>query len=237
MLILDPGASDIASSIRLASEARGRDIPVVCLVELGQDNVKQALMDCSGNSTVFLQKPVNRRELLKLLAEPRSAAPPPVVSAAPALPGSSPQPQAAPSGPQPGTLASDYPARILLVEDQPMNQKLGRLMLTKLGYGNVDLAENGVEAVEKICGGGYDVVFMDLHMPVMGGLDATRAVRKEFQIRQPIIVALTGDMVSGVKENCRECGMDDFLSKPVSLDDLKGVIIRNLTGTATTKVL
>ncbi len=118
-----------------------------------------------------------------------------------------------------------------------MNQKLGRLMLTKLGYGTVDLAENGAEAVEKICAGAYDVVFMDLHMPVMGGLDATKAVRKEFELRQPIIIALTGDMVSGVRENCRECGMDDFLSKPVSLDDLKGVIIRNLTGTATTKMI
>ena len=134
-------------------------------------------------------------------------------------------------------LAADYPARILLVEDQPMNQKLGRLMLSKLGYPDADLAENGQEAVAKISTGAYDVVFMDLHMPIMGGQDATRAVRKNFQIRQPIIIALTGDMVSGVKEACRECGMDDFLSKPVSLDDLKGVIIRNLTGTATTKVL
>jgi CheY-like chemotaxis protein len=117
-----------------------------------------------------------------------------------------------------------------------MNQKLGRLVLAKLGYDSVDLAENGREAVEKIRTGSYDVVFMDLHMPEMGGLDATRAVRGEFELRQPIIVALTGDMVAGVRESCREVGMDDFLSKPVSVDDLKGVIIRNLTGTATTKV-
>jgi CheY-like chemotaxis protein len=251
LLILDPSPADVAAAIRAASEARGQEIPILCISELGQDGVKQALAECSGGRFLAIQKPVNRRELLKAVAQTRElllapAAPPvvtikavrsaPVSASAPALPSAS-APTHGAAAPVNGqlTLATDYPARILLVEDQPMNQKLGRLMLAKLGYGTVDLAENGCEAVEKIRRGSYDVVFMDLHMPVMGGLDATRAVRKEFELRQPIIVALTGDMVSGVRESCRECGMDDFLSKPVSVDDLKGVIIRNLTGTATTK--
>jgi CheY-like chemotaxis protein len=259
LLILDPSTQDMAAVTRLASEARNREIPILCLTELGQDSIKQALAQCSGPRISFLQKPLGRRELLKAIARPATAAP------APALPKLAPEPAPVPVPPEtaapspaaspapavqavvpplPATppvqrvgLAADYPARILLVEDQPMNQKLGRLMLSKLGYPDSDLAENGQEAVTKISTGAYDVVFMDLHMPLMGGQDATRAVRKNFQIRQPIIIALTGDMVSGVKEACRECGMDDFLSKPVSLDDLKGVIIRNLTGTATTKVL
>jgi len=253
LLILDPATQDVAAVLNLAGEARGREIPILCLAELGQDSIKQALVQCAGPRISFLQKPLNRRELLKAIAKPPAAAPaPPKPSAEPAptsapmpAPVTSPAPVAqAVVPPLPAAvpaqrvgLAADYPARILLVEDQPMNQKLGRLMLSKLGYPDADLAENGQEAVAKISTGAYDVVFMDLHMPIMGGQDATRAVRKNFQIRQPIIIALTGDMVSGVREACRESGMDDFLSKPVSLDDLKGVIIRNLTGTATTKVL
>ena len=67
------------------------------------------------------------------------------------------------------TLAADYPARILLAEDQPMNQKLGRMMLSKLGY-QADLAENGSEAVEMMTRNDYDLIFMDLHMPVMDGI-------------------------------------------------------------------
>jgi signal transduction histidine kinase/CheY-like chemotaxis protein len=258
LLILDPANQDVPAVVHLANEARDRDIPVLCLAELGQDGIKQALSQCAPRIS-FLQKPLNRRELLKAIAhppaaglapslaaprpeaEPASASTPALVSAPPVLSATvaevavPPLPKVLPT--QRVGLAADYPARILLVEDQPMNQKLGRLMLSKLGYPDADLAENGQEAVLKISTGAYDVVFMDLHMPIMGGQDATRAVRKNFQIRQPIIIALTGDMVSGVKEACRECGMDDFLSKPVSLDDLKGVIIRNLTGTATTKVL
>ncbi len=258
LLILDPTSQDVSVAVRLAEEARNREIPILCLAELGQDSIKQTLTQCAGPRISFVQKPMSRRELLKAIAKPVTAAPAKIAaptapaSASPSTSSSTPAPatssapvaQQATVPPLPSTppvqrvgLAADYPARILLVEDQPMNQKLGRLMLSKLGYPDADLAENGQEAVEKISTGAYEVVFMDLHMPIMGGQDATRAVRKNFQIRQPIIIALTGDMVSGVKEACRECGMDDFLSKPVSLDDLKGVIIRNLTGTATTKVL
>jgi CheY-like chemotaxis protein len=110
-----------------------------------------------------------------------------------------------------------------------MNQKLGRMMLAKLGYDEVDLAENGKEAVDKVLAGNYDIVFMDLHMPVMGGEDATMEIRGNFSLQhQPFIIALTGHSLSGVKEGCREAGMNDFLTKPVSVDDIKGAIIRNL---------
>ena len=136
--------------------------------------------------------------------------------------------------PQPASQTTFY--TILVVEDDRDLNNAYDVILTNEGH-HVATAFDGKQALNKAKAFKADLILLDLLMPVMGGLDATRAVRKEFQLRQPIIVALTGDMVSGVKENCRECGMDDFLSKPVSLDDLKGVIIRNLTGTATTKVL
>ena len=121
--------------------------------------------------------------------------------------------------------AAQHPARFLLVEDQPLNQKISTMLLQRLGYGKVDIANNGQEAVEKVAQGTYDIVFMDLQMPVMGGIDATRAIRGNFQLKhQPAIIAMTGHALTGVKEECREVGMNAFLTKPVSLDDFRRVI-------------
>ncbi|MBL9179778.1 MAG: response regulator [Verrucomicrobiaceae bacterium] len=121
--------------------------------------------------------------------------------------------------------ASQNPARILLVEDQPLNQKIATMLLQRLGYAKVDIANNGEEAVNIVAQGSYDIVFMDLQMPVMGGIDATRRIRGNFQLKhQPAIIAMTGHALTGVKEECRECGMNAFLTKPVSLDDFRRVI-------------
>jgi signal transduction histidine kinase/ActR/RegA family two-component response regulator len=121
--------------------------------------------------------------------------------------------------------ASQNPARILLVEDQPLNQKIATMLLQRLGYIKIDIANNGEEAVSMVAQGGYDIVFMDLQMPVMGGIEATRGIRGNFQLKhQPAIIAMTGHALTGVKEECRECGMNAFLTKPVSLDDFRRVI-------------
>ncbi len=121
--------------------------------------------------------------------------------------------------------ASQNPARILLVEDQPLNQKIATMLLQRLGYAKIDIANNGEEAVSMVAQGGYDIVFMDLQMPVMGGVEATRRIRGNFQLKhQPAIIAMTGHALTGVKEECRECGMNAFLTKPVSLDDFRRVI-------------
>ncbi|MBN8422146.1 MAG: response regulator [Verrucomicrobia bacterium] len=121
--------------------------------------------------------------------------------------------------------ASQNPAQILLVEDQPLNQKIASMLLQRLGYVRMDIANNGEEAVSMVAQGGYDIVFMDLQMPVMGGVEATRRIRGNFQLKhQPAIIAMTGHALTGVKEECRDCGMNAFLTKPVSLDDFRRVI-------------
>ncbi|MBB5031744.1 ATP-binding protein [Prosthecobacter vanneervenii] len=121
--------------------------------------------------------------------------------------------------------ASQNPAHILLVEDQPLNQKIATMLLQRLGYVHMDIANNGEEAVSMVAQGGYDIIFMDLQMPVMGGVEATRRIRGNFQLKhQPAIIAMTGHALTGVKEECRECGMNAFLTKPVSLDDFRRVI-------------
>lgn len=127
--------------------------------------------------------------------------------------------------------ASQYPACILLVEDQPLNQKITTMLLSRLGYDRVDIANNGQEAVEMVNNGSYDIVFMDLQMPVMGGIEATREIRGNFLLRQqPVIIAMTGHALTGVKQSCMEVGMNEFLTKPVSLDDLRRVIPPALAG-------
>jgi signal transduction histidine kinase/CheY-like chemotaxis protein len=125
------------------------------------------------------------------------------------------------------TFADQYPARILLVEDQPLNQKISSMLLQRLGYVTVDIANHGQEAVDMVSRSHYDIIFMDLQMPVMGGIDATREIRGNFLLKQqPAIIAMTGHALTGVREACREAGMNDFLAKPVSLDDFRKSIPR-----------
>ena len=110
--------------------------------------------------------------------------------------------------------------RVLLAEDNLVNQQVAVMMLNKLGY-SVDVANNGREAVEANEANGYDLIFMDLQMPEMDGLEATRSIRKRMQDRQPYIVALTANAMDEDKTRCREAGMNDFVAKPMRLDDLR----------------
>jgi len=123
------------------------------------------------------------------------------------------------------SFAKQHPARILLVEDQPLNQKIAVMLLQRLGYGMIDVANHGEEALKMVSAGSYDLIFMDLQMPVMGGIDAAKAIRCNFQLKnQPAIIAMTGHALTGVKEECKAAGMNAFLTKPVSLDDFRRAI-------------
>ena len=107
------------------------------------------------------------------------------------------------------------------------------MLLQRLGYEQIDIANHGQEAVTMVSAGAYDVIFMDLQMPVMGGIDATQNIRANFQLRhQPAIIAMTGHALTGVKEECRAVGMNAFLTKPVSLDDFRRVIPPSLEANA-----
>jgi signal transduction histidine kinase/CheY-like chemotaxis protein len=139
-------------------------------------------------------------------------------------------PMAPPVQPKKATPATDsfavhHPANILLVDDQPLNHKIVTLFLQRLGYKEIQIANNGREGVDMVNKGNYDIVFMDLQMPIMGGVEAAREIRGNFLLKQqPAIIAMTGHALSGVKESCMEAGMNDFLTKPVSLEDFRRVI-------------
>jgi len=116
-----------------------------------------------------------------------------------------------------------YAASILLVEDNPVNQKMTDLMLSKAGY-MIDIAGNGKEAVGKYTSNPdtYDLIFMDINMPVMDGFQATRLIRS-FEEKNKVfpkipILALTANVLDDFKVKCIEAGMDDFLTKPIKRD-------------------
>ena len=118
-----------------------------------------------------------------------------------------------------------YPAKVLIVEDVIMNQKIARMVVERLGYENVEFANHGEEGAARVNRGDIDLVLMDLQMPVLGGLDATKLIRNNFGLpRQPVIIAVTGHALAGVRDQCLEHGMDGFITKPISLDDVKTAI-------------
>ena len=117
-------------------------------------------------------------------------------------------------------LAERHPLRILLAEDNPVNQKVATQILARLGY-LVDIVVNGQEAVDAIIRQHYDLVLMDVQMPEMDGMEATRVVRDIAPAdRQPVIIAMTAAAALEDREACRQAGMDGFLSKPFQPDQL-----------------
>ncbi|MFG1926815.1 response regulator [Cryptosporangium sp. NPDC048952] len=119
----------------------------------------------------------------------------------------------------------DPPLRILLVEDNPVNQRVAQLLLGQLGY-RADTVENGAEALRAVHRTPYDLVLMDVQMPVMDGLEATRRIRAElFDARQPQIVAMTASVLVEDRNACRAAGMDDYLAKPVRVHALRDTIV------------
>jgi signal transduction histidine kinase/CheY-like chemotaxis protein len=129
--------------------------------------------------------------------------------------------------PPPSELATVIPLHILVAEDNPVNQKLAIALLGKAGH-RVSLAVNGAEAVSKWQEGDFDLILMDVQMPVLDGLEATRQIRQREQttgVRMPI-VAMTAHAMTGDCELCLQAGMDDYLSKPINRQELMGVLAR-----------
>ena len=160
----------------------------------------------------FLAKPIKPSLLFDVMAglfDPSRRAP-----------ASAPQTSAFDAG-----LASRHPLRILIVEDNAVNQKLAAHMLEQMGY-RADLASNGLEAVESVTRQPYDVVFMDVQMPEMDGLEATRKIRAMSSVSQPRIIAMTANAMQGDRELCLAAGMDDYISKPIRVNELVESLMR-----------
>ncbi len=124
------------------------------------------------------------------------------------------------------SFAQRFPLRILLVEDNPMNQKVAVFMMEKLGY-HLTIANNGKEALEQLCELHPDLILMDLQMPVMGGIECCQLLRERFAPDEsPYVCALTANVSIEDQLNCRHASMDDFLPKPVNRESLERVLKR-----------
>ncbi|HTW63125.1 MAG TPA: response regulator [Bryobacteraceae bacterium] len=170
--------------------------------------------------TNYLLKPVRRDDLRKIIADTLNTAPPPPKSETPS------------PAPRPGAgLRQDAPAQILLAEDNPVNQRLVRRLLEKHGH-HVVLANTGKEALDALAKQGFHLVLMDIQMPEIDGLQATRIIREAERLsgtHLPII-ALTAHAMKGDHERCLQAGMDGYLPKPVNSEALLRMIEAHTVG-------
>jgi CheY-like chemotaxis protein len=190
------------------------DVALVLLTRLGrrgETDRAETLADAR------LRRPVKTAELEEALASFASAANTPPA----------PQPSLAVETPGSGWLAG---ARILLAEDNTVNQKVAAAMLDRLGC-RVDIASNGLEAIEAVARIEYDLVLMDCQMPEVDGFEASRRIRAgeaERGLPRTVIVAMTANAMAGDRDRCIEAGMDDYLAKPVRPDELEFTLLRHL---------
>ena len=122
-----------------------------------------------------------------------------------------------------------YPLRILLAEDNAINQKVALRMLERLGY-RADLANNGLEVIEAVVQRPYDVILMDVQMPEMDGVKATVHIREKLiSVKQPYIIAMTANALVGDREKYIGLGMNDYVSKPVHVNALTEALQKSFT--------
>jgi CheY-like chemotaxis protein len=137
--------------------------------------------------------------------------------------------QAVAAVPAPGPVPAPLAGHVLLVEDNRINQMVAARMLARLGLSH-DIAEDGRVALEKLRHGDYDLVLMDMQMPVMDGIEATVALRaleaEQAGRRRLPVIAMTANAMSDDRERCLACGMDDHLAKPVELEKLAELLGR-----------
>jgi CheY-like chemotaxis protein len=213
LAILDMHMPDM-DGLMLAREIRRLEgpiglLPLVMLSSLGDRSASEA----SRLFTAHLTKPARAAVLHTALA---------------AALATTTQPAGAEPASAPAVVASwQLPEnlRILLVEDNPVNQKVSTRILARHGV-RADVAANGLEALEAIVRQTYDVVLMDVQMPEMDGFEATRRIRGREAGTQPWIIAMTAGALEGDRELCLAAGMDDYLSKPVRVDDLLAALRR-----------
>ena len=224
VVILDmqmPEVDGMMLARRIRSHSQLHETRMLMLTSLGHQHKREVLAE-AGISGCLL-KPVRQSDLYNRLLE--------IVGAQSVLKTLEPLEATIPTY-CPGTASpvlaparQSRPGRILLAEDNPVNQKVALRQLQKLGY-TADTASNGLEvlaAVEKIT---YDVILMDCQMPEMDGYEATQHLRQQKRTAKTHIIAMTANAMQGDRDKCLSAGMDDYISKPVTIDDLQSALNR-----------
>jgi CheY-like chemotaxis protein/HPt (histidine-containing phosphotransfer) domain-containing protein len=217
LLFLDmdvPGTNTAAWLGEVRACPGGQNLPILSASFLGQRST-------SPTQVCYLSKPVKQDTLQRSLAD--------------SLAGIKPVPAKATGVSQRagGSLAARFPLRVLLTDDNLINQKVASRLLQQLGY-RADIAKNGLEAIQALERQPYDLVFMDVQMPVLDGLEATRQIRQkqgeatahEHFKRRIGIVAMTANAMQGDRDKCIAAGMDDYIPKPVRPEMIQAIIER-----------
>jgi signal transduction histidine kinase/ligand-binding sensor domain-containing protein/DNA-binding response OmpR family regulator len=210
MVITDQNMPEM-NGVQLAQKIREKftDLPIVLLSSVGDETRKNH----PGIFCSILTKPVKHQKLGDVIKKELSKQ----LVAAEAL---------APEGRSllSTYFAEEFPMRILIAEDNAINEKLFVTVLTKLGY-RTHVTRNGQEALCEAQSQPYDIVFMDVQMPEMDGLEATKLIR-ELPIQQPYIIAMTANAMQEDREICLQSGMDDYVSKPLRYEEIKASLQR-----------
>lgn len=209
LAVFDVGAAqsvDVTMAARLRDLSVGRELPLIFLVPAGQVEVVERCRELG--LTHCLVKPIKKTELAKLIGSVLS--PPTVVAAIDDVP---------------KALEPSRPLRILVADDSPFNQQVAAGLLELKGHA-VRLAADGRQAVELFKSEPFDIVFMDVEMPELDGLAATRMIRDLEQSTGAhiAIVGLSAHALVGVREQCLTAGMDAYITKPIQIDELFGAL-------------
>jgi PAS domain S-box-containing protein len=192
----------LAGKVRKLREAK--TLPLVLFSSIGRREMESD----SNLFAAYLSKPIKPSQLFDTLANLFADQPAAEKKTAPAR-----------TQMDPG-MAKQHPLRILLAEDILVNQKLALRLLEQMGY-RADVASNGLEAVQSVERQPYDVILMDVQMPEMDGLEASRRICARWPRGQrPTIIAMTANAMQGDREMCLEAGMDDYVSKPIRPEEL-----------------
>ncbi|MCT7976125.1 response regulator [Laspinema olomoucense] len=182
-------------------------LPLILLASIGQSS-NASIPHFSG----YFTKPIKCSHLYEVLMNVMANKKAIISSQAPSIPQIDPQ------------MAERFPLQILLAEDNRINQKVALKILSQMGY-QADVANNGVEALAALHQHRYDVVLMDVQMPEMDGLEATRQICQEWDLTQrPRIVAMTAGAMEGDRQKCLEAGMDEYITKPVKVTVLQTIL-------------
>ncbi len=193
-------------------KALNADLPLVLFSSLGR---REAIENTEQLFNGYMSKPLRQSQLFDTLAEllVEEDQVPQVATA--------PKETALDAG-----MAERHPLRILVAEDNLVNQKLALRLLQNMGY-RADLASNGIEAIESVQRQTYDVVLMDVQMPEMDGLEASRRITAKWSVgERPHIVAMTANAMQGDREMCLAAGMDDYVTKPIRVNELMEALLR-----------
>ena len=206
-----PDMDGLALTEQIRKQPSGRYVPLLALSlpRPGGEHVQPL----PTSICMFVHKPIRPAQLLEALCRAMSVR--------------IQREKKAPSAPTlDPDLARRLPLRLLLADDNPINQKVGLSVLQKLGYRS-DLAGNGLEVLKALEQKAYDILFLDVQMPEMDGLEAARQICQRWPLeRRPRIIAMTGNALVGDREKCLQAGMDDYISKPIRIGDLQAALER-----------